>query len=1750
MFLLEILLLFATVLLMLSPLFAELLSFNRDRKNKLTHKRFRLLVFSLVYICIITVLMSLFKYLVLWVGSLPFIEWLVNKFSAVGRFGYAVNVFAVILINFAIGAAFKFFVGFVRIGLKKKTLVYPRGTDGDFTSLQKVERKVIKFFNDEKWFLVAKALKFLSIVLTVVYALIFIAYQLPVFWDASWLPYKFILNVFKTGYIYPIISLIPLWQAYFFLSGVELLESECPDFVNGNTGTAQKQDPDVKAIDEGCRKSFADYFVCEVDTTGINNNSVAGECHDITKLIVQGVRGGAASSVNDAQAYDRCLDIIVRNDLGCVGEIASQKTTGILINGSLFSGFSDYFLRYISIVLSRGDNVIFVCNDISHIERTYSYLSSGLEKIYSLSHNEPEKKDITFNNPVWKIRKVNESCNDIEISDVNDCSVLVTELSFLASGRFESSCESFIHLTDTVVFVDTLSSVNGFSHQMSIFDSNMRTAREANAIRAKNSSGKLNGNYVNASDNAAFAVRYMSNQIKYVCFDDSRVPGLDKVLKNLLFVDFISADAMRYNTNALIRCYNYERRLNGQNIPTQSAHTEEDLSVLANIADCAVVSGSDKVTVFAEDNIPFADIAESVAANANNGLSIRENDNFMINSFSVNSDDYRVIVAFDHNDNLPMATRRYLARTYDKPTLIMLFSRPYMFRDYFLENMGELWRPSQLMRIPVEQSGKYNAVKKILINASSGGISLDEIYSILTDAHLADYKDVIKNRSLGETLRKLLSDCGKHSQEAGSWNDYFECVRFCNFNNEGNFVSEERVHLRKKSDLFELLEGASPAKVVIDGVEHTLPLPKNRITQNYIVGQNMLYNGGVYVINNIDVANGKIYIKHATGGKNNIPYCYVQNREYYIDYSESSPERAYATKRLSFNNDGDIAVRDVTISVTRRPMEVLTKGYTAINYSTMTANGGDSVGYEPIDGEDQRDKFNETYRRYGVVGSPVCSSDMIMEYGTDINAFSNGALVMSVKLSGNFGDKANGIAELGAAMLEELLASMFPTVKDTIAVCPVVKRENVDAATESILKLRSKVVCRGYQNNPEDIEFLIIEDCASDMGVISVLMSSGDDVLKTLFSPIRAYLNWYANSTDKSNYLYFGQEKEPECFDFAGLEKLSAALDNTCSEIKFVEAENITQQDTCDFCCSRVDKQSNTVLDDGRKMCPSCAASVVNNDKKVLRNSVRNAKLFLESVYDITVDDMEFFFEKTKVIVDKLKRSNDAINKRSKSLPLMSYVDNKNNVYVEYNIPSYMLLVLIAEEMTKAWQAKHIPNISDELAMGHTALVSIQYLRFLGQDNLAKAKTTIWECGFSPASKGYRKIVHGLLENQSDNNNPFAYLLRINNITPATEITTKPQAQEQGEYGLSYISKQPDRFDSGKMPYFYYSRISETWKKNYDNMLDAVLHHRPSFVVDGITFEELSNVAEAVEYDHPEIFWYRTFSLLGDVVNLKYGASEEEVALIQKRIDEVVPKYLAEIDDSMSAYDVALRLHVKLISLVDYDTAALRKEDAKGGPDKDKIDYLRSMCGVFLNGKAVCEGYVRAMQYLLQKCGVECAELAGHIRKDSGELKGGHAWLIIKIDGEYYHIDTTWDDGSNTVQTVKNNHLGFDYFCITTAEAERTRAIDMCPVNIPVCDSFTANYYRHNGFYLESYDMSKVKEIALAAAKNLKRSFSIKLSSKALYDRYFVSLCSNPKDCFDILKAVSKQNKNIRSDKYTYCYDKNLWSVTVKFKYK
>ena len=91
-----------------------------------------------------------------------------------------------------------------------------------------------------------------------------------------------------------------------------------------------------------------------------------------------------------------------------------------------------------------------------------------------------------------------------------------------------------------------------------------------------------------------------------------------------------------------------------------------------------------------------------------------------------------------------------------------------------------------------------------------------------------------------------------------------------------------------------------------------------------------------------------------------------------------------------------------------------------------------------------------------------------------------------------------------------------------------------------------------------------------------------------------------------------------------------------------------------------------------------------------------------------------------------------------------------------------------------------------------------------------------------------------------------------------------------------------------------------------------------------------------------------------------------------------------------------------------------------------------SPMGFLFHGEGVCQAYAVSLHMLLERAGIESRYIIGNIHEDlinEGEY-GAHAWNMVKIDGNWYHLDATWDDEPGT---------NWSYFLVSDSIMEFSR---------------------------------------------------------------------------------------------------------------
>lgn len=143
---------------------------------------------------------------------------------------------------------------------------------------------------------------------------------------------------------------------------------------------------------------------------------------------------------------------------------------------------------------------------------------------------------------------------------------------------------------------------------------------------------------------------------------------------------------------------------------------------------------------------------------------------------------------------------------------------------------------------------------------------------------------------------------------------------------------------------------------------------------------------------------------------------------------------------------------------------------------------------------------------------------------------------------------------------------------------------------------------------------------------------------------------------------------------------------------------------------------------------------------------------------------------------------------------------------------------------------------------------------------------------------------------------------------------------------------------------------------------------------------------------------------------------------MEKATDEIVNR-IQNSPRELKDYEKAFLAYQWLCEHVVYDpkyNSSLSIEENTQKLDRDDFTAY----GALVKGVAVCSGYANAYQYIMQgRLGIPCDVV----------VNTTHAWNMIYVDGQYYHVDATWGDSGSPEDFTK-------YFLLTDKEIRQIRS--------------------------------------------------------------------------------------------------------------
>lgn len=252
---------------------------------------------------------------------------------------------------------------------------------------------------------------------------------------------------------------------------------------------------------------------------------------------------------------------------------------------------------------------------------------------------------------------------------------------------------------------------------------------------------------------------------------------------------------------------------------------------------------------------------------------------------------------------------------------------------------------------------------------------------------------------------------------------------------------------------------------------------------------------------------------------------------------------------------------------------------------------------------------------------------------------------------------------------------------------------------------------------------------------------------------------------------------------------------------------------------------------------------------------------------------------------------------------------------------------------------------------------------------------------------------------------------------------------EGGLIQPEYTGTQSDSKLADYKSKWHYNQLTAIQKTAYEKIYNAAAGHLSNVSISNIKIktDDFKKAYWAFDYDNPQflangsgysITYYQSNNTVASF-SILYSRSEKQISAVETSFKNIANNVVKEADKKIGDYERVKYIHDWIINHTKYNkTAGV---------------YVSEADGAVVYGKALCEGYSKAFMYLAQELGYDCICVIGDVGSE------GHMWNMIKIGGQWYHVDVTHDD---PIMSDGSDGLFYDYFLVSTNEIKKTRTID------------------------------------------------------------------------------------------------------------
>ena len=315
----------------------------------------------------------------------------------------------------------------------------------------------------------------------------------------------------------------------------------------------------------------------------------------------------------------------------------------------------------------------------------------------------------------------------------------------------------------------------------------------------------------------------------------------------------------------------------------------------------------------------------------------------------------------------------------------------------------------------------------------------------------------------------------------------------------------------------------------------------------------------------------------------------------------------------------------------------------------------------------------------------------------------------------------------------------------------------------------------------------------------------------------------------------------------------------------------------------------------------------------------------------------------------------------------------------------------------------------------------------------------------------YQEIMHGDADVQVENF-VSSYIEPFNDVEEE-KITTPEIIDNSNREPIESTPTNKDEetnYDEVQIDKYFYNQLEPEAKTIYQ-AFEANKEQMKTGTAQidlGTTFSELlatedgekklgeyyQSAVETYLYDNPDVFYITASKLYLNIETTTRGtrktydvfinngneqnyfldgySSEAQVKQAINEVESIKNQIISQ--KTGNTYNDVKMVHDYLINTIEYETTISKNN-------------IYNIYGALVQNESVCEGYAKAFKYLLDELQIPCVMVIGQATNSKGETEN-HAWNYVQINGNWYAVDTTWDDPVIIGNGIIGNDVKYKYF--------------------------------------------------------------------------------------------------------------------------